>query len=265
MNPQHMICRKWYRELFADNTFDTAFEQLLADENRSICDTFSDDPAENILTALYRCDEVEQKYQEKGIDREILLDTLSDIVVWTYTWYDLTGTFGLKQTGWINNSLSMKLFKLGRLQFCADQCETDVPEWGLKKDDAVVDIHIQAGGALTPEACKASFKKAIAFYDTFYPEYVYSVFTCHSWLLDPTLKQLLPPQSNILAFQNFFYVTRNDVSDAALRYIFCWDAVREKVPEYEAKSKLEQRIKEHVLAGGKLYESFGVIKKESVM
>ena len=74
-------------------------------------------PMDNLLNALYRCEETAEKYKKLGIDEKILSDTLSDILIWAKNYYLSAGEIGLTELSWINLHLNAELFRLGRLQF----------------------------------------------------------------------------------------------------------------------------------------------------
>ena len=261
MNAKNEILKKWYTTLQFSSKYDEAFEALLADENLVVRDTFTKNAAENFLSALYQCEQLEQKYIEKGIDLQVFRDTMQDIVRWTNIWYGMTGELGLMETDWLTRHFSMRLFGVGRLQYCFGNAHVDAPEMGMKKGDAILEVHIPSGDSLNIEECKASIAAAKAFYAKHYPEYAYECFTCHSWLLDKTLEKFLAPEANILKFQRLFHVVEDDPSDAAIRFIFRWDGSREKLPQYQAKSNLAKKVKDYVLAGGTMYQSYGVFRK----
>lgn len=250
---------KWYKRLGFPEKYDGRFEALLRRADLEIKNAFSDDAAENLLSALYQCEALEQKYREWGIDQGILYSTLSDIKHWTKTWYDLSGELGLRETGWLSNHLSGRLFRLGRLQFCPGQAMEDIPAHGIQKGDPVIEIHIPAGEPMGIDACKASIAEARRFFEKHFPEYRYRCFTCHSWLLDRTLEALLDGTSNILAFQKLFDIVSAEESDALLKYIFRWDAVREELRRYPAGSSLAGKVKDYGLSGGRFYVGYGVL------
>jgi len=256
------IIRKWYRTLFISGKYDAEFEKLI-DGFQGVCqETFSENAGENLLIALYRCEDLEQKYSEKGISRDILLETLIDIVTWTDIWYDHTGEFGVMETHWLENHLSMKLFRLGRLQYRFGKAEMDEEEIGMQRREPILEIHIPFGEPLLNGECKASIQMAKDFFSCSYPEYVYRFFTCHSWLLDKTMDRFLNPGSNITQFRGLFHVIKDEESDEGLRFIFRRDTNRENLARCEAKSRFAEKVKSHVIAGGKLYASYGVISKE---
>ena len=259
--------QKWYRALGFPKEMDAPFERALSrtpiDANASI-ETFTPDEgdgARSLLYYLYFCEALAEKYAERGIPEGILLDTLSDVVVWTKTWSALKGELYLGETGWLRRHLEMRLFKLGRLQFCIAPSEHAIPEKGLAVGETVVEVHIPEGEPLQSDACRASFDAARDFFARYYPSLDYSLFTCHSWLLDASLGALLPEGSNILKFARFFTVVQNDPSDALLGYLFRWGAKREDIHTLPVTSSFAARVKAAVLEGRTFYESLGYIEK----
>ena len=195
---------------------------------------------------------------------QILDDTLSDVKIWTNTWYELTGELGLKETEWLSNHFSGRLFRLGRLQFGMGYARQDIVQKNIKKGEPVIDIHIPAGEPMDNEACKEAIRMAQKFFGEYFPEFKYQCFTCHSWLLDRTLKQFLDKGSNILAFQGLFDVVSTEESDALLKYIFAWDATRERLDKYESKSGLAKKVKNYAQSGCKFYVPYGVIDESEL-
>ena len=251
------LLRRWYRRLSFPSRYDDAFEALLGERETVVGETFGDDAAANILTALYRCELLQARYREHGIDETVLDATLRDIVIWTDTWYTLSGEFGVMEIHWLDLHLSFKLFRLGRLQFCAGKATHAIPEAGVAEGDDILEVHIPADGPMDLEECKASIAEARRFYAKFFPDHHYKSFTCHSWLLDRTLRQFLGEESNIMKFQSLFTIAHDDVADDVLKYIFRWDAKREQVATFEAKTKLAAAVKQHALNGGTFYCSLG--------
>lgn len=261
------IIKKWYKDLQFPEKFDEEFYAALQEteipENSSI-ETYpaeTQDGKHKLLSYLYFCEQVKKSYEEKGIDAGILYDTLRDLVIWTEIWSDLEGTLCLHEQGWLRRHLAMKIFKLGRLQFSPGTAEMDIPHLGIAKGEPIMEIHIPAVGPMTPEACRESLEKAKAFFAEFYPDYHYRCFTCHSWLMDTSLKELLNEDSNILQFQNMFEVLEEEPDDAILRYVFKWDTTREKLPQMTCSSGFAKRVKEQALQGREFHESYGVMAK----
>ena len=98
------------------------------------------------------------------------------------------------------------------------------------------------------------------FFMKFYPEYKYKCFSCHSWLMDKSLKELLKPDSNILMFQDMFDVFVPEESYAILRYVFKWNTTKENLDSCVAVSSFAKKVKERVKDGKKFHEALGIIE-----
>ena len=61
-----------------------------------------------------------------------------------------------------------------------------------------------------------------------------------------------------------FEIKSREKSDAALKYIFRHDAVRENISGFPAASSLARKIKQYVTDGGVLYEAFGEIQRDKI-
>ena len=156
--------------------------------------------------------------------------------------------------------LDMRIFKLGRLQFKPDKCHYDIPEKGLKKGDNIMEVHIPEGESLDTEACIKSIEYAKEFFAKYFPEFKYEHFTCHSWLMDKVLEEMLPKESKIIQFQNMFDVYHPEEDDAILRYVFKWNTTRYTVKNAVAESSFAKKVKEYVRKDRKFYVSYGVLK-----
>lgn len=258
------IIEFWYKKLNFPAKYDEEFYRALEeieippDSRLEDYDPKCEDGKRNLLAYLYFCEELKRRYEEKGIGEDILLDTLSDLVVWTETWSELKGQLWLSELYWLNFHMGMRLFKLGRLQFCLGKAKHDAPTHGLAKGDQVVDVHIQAVGPLKREDCLESFERAKTFFATHYAESKYKFFTCHSWLMDKKLDKVLPQDSNIIRFRDLFDIVHEQPADAILKYVFKWDTTAETLADTPVTSGFAQRVKDRRLAGEMFNEAFGV-------
>ncbi len=267
VNPEvAKIIDKWYLKLGFPKEYNREFYRALDTIRVSDAVTVksfgegTDNGARNLLTFLFLCEEVSEKYKAAGISEEILIDTLYDIVRWTDTYTEIHGKLYLGELGWLGRHMSMNLFKLGRLQFAMGGSEADVPKYGLKKGDPVIEVHIPAGEKLDIAECKKSLDAAREFFAKYFPEYKWEYFTCHSWLLDPSIRQLMNG-GNILAFQDMFDIIENQDSAAVLRYVFKWNTNMMNLRNAVCVGSFAEKLKKYALAGGELHESFGVIVK----
>ena len=267
-NKNHLtrnIIKKWYKKLGFPDLYDEEFETSLSEteiaDDISI-DTYdlkSRDGKKNLLSFLYLCEEVEKKYSEKGLPEEVLIDTLRDIVTWCITWSNVKGELYLGELLWLKRHLSMTIFKLGRLQYAFGNSEMDIPKYGISKGDPIIEVHIPEGDRFTVDSCNASFALAREFFKKHFPEYEYKAFTCHSWLLDDTLKKYLPEESGIIRFGNMFDKIREDESWALLRYLFLWDTTPLNLKYRYPASSLAAKVQKAYIGGEKFHETFGVI------
>lgn len=112
-------------------------------------------------------------------------------------------------------------FRLGRLAFDQRYPASAGEHSVLRPGEGSWNIHVPSGaGPITPDACTASMGRALELSRRL-PEMA-AVFCCHSWLMDPQLVDLLPPDSNIVGFQSRFdHFTDCRVANSDLiHYIF---------------------------------------------
>lgn len=261
------VIEKWYGRLGFPKCYDKEFREALDRIKISDAITLDDydkkcnDGKRNLLSFLYLCEEVERRYIELGIPDEILIDTLKDIPVWTKVWSSVKGELHLGELGWLSRHMSLRLFKLGRLQFSPSPAERDIPSYGIKKGEEVMEIHIPSGERLEPEECRRSIENAKEFFAKYFPNISYKHFTCHSWLLDDTLKKYLPGDSNIIRFGDMFDKIEEDDSCALIRYLFRWDTNEVNLRYAYPSSTLAEKVKRAVLHGETFHETLGVIEK----
>lgn len=273
MNTVKELAKKWYSIIGFPSKFDEGFNKLLeniedvSEMKFEEYDIVGNRPnkEKNLVMFLYFCEELSQKYKEKGIPREILLDTIGDFVISVERQYNIDGRIGIVMASVLAKHLSMKLFKLGRLQFCMEEISVDVPEKGIVKGTSVMDLHIPIGGSITKEEVSRSFKIADEFFEKYFPDYHYDYYMCHSWLLDKTLKQFLKEESNIIRFQNMFCPISEKEDDAILRFMFKYHIEkREELLDCAASTQFAKNVKEYALSGGKFYNVLGVCHRNDV-
>lgn len=266
MDKKLAIIEKWYKTLKFPQKFDEefyfalknfVFDEQVVFENY---DLNEQDGKKNLLYFLYFCEKVEADYEKLGMSREYLIDTLTDIVRWTELWSEIKGELYLGELCFLQYHIKKELFKIGRLEYFPKACYFDIPELGVKKGDTILSVHIPKGEKLTKENCEKSLQLAREFYARHFPEKDYKCFVCTSWLLDLTLRELLPSDSGILSFQSVFKPIYQEKGDAILHYVFRWDATRENIHKFPVKSSFAERVKDYVLAGKDFYIGGGFVK-----
>lgn len=257
MNQQVQLIRKWYKALPFPARYDELFEAGLQKVSFPVADYFGHNAFDNFYIALFRCESMADRCKQLGIPESIVMETLSDLVTLTNTWYSFNQALGLAEPEWIDNHLSVRLFQLGRLQFCMGTSPLAIPEAGVLPGDPVLEVHIREGQPLDPEACSRSITFAREFFPRYFPEHIFKCFLCDSWLLDPDLKKFSAEGSNILQFQARFQIVKRFPSDSRLKYLFRWDARRHNLEQFPASSSFAARIKDHVMSGGTLKDAIG--------
>ena len=213
-----------------------------------------------LMAMLLKASMYWDEYEKKGISYEIYVDTMSDIKVWAYNYRRVHGKLGLSELSWVDGSVVLHRFKLGRLQYNFTEFtekESHDISVGLKTGDKLLEIHIQQDGPFTDELCGQSLEMAKDFYRKYFPEWDFKGFICHSWLLSPGLSQVLPETSNIIKFGKRFTVIENQVENdgQAIERIF---DTKFKDKDYKPTS-LQIKARKLLDEGGHLGNALGVI------
>ena len=89
-----------------------------------------------------------------------------------------------------------------------DEVSLSLDKWelSLSPGDPAVEIHIPAGSPMDFDACGDSFRLAIDFFPTYFPERPFKAFCCGSWILNTQFQDMLPSDSNMVRFQKEFYL-----------------------------------------------------------
>ena len=129
--------------------------------------------------------------------------------------------------------------------------------------DAAIKVHIPYGGKLDKASCEESFSRAREIFSRCFPEIKFKCFLICCWMLSPELKDILPNESNIIAFQNSFTVfpAKSSASDAFL-YVFGIEAQSVSdidTRELPEKNTLMRGIKEKALRGKFIHQFNGFI------
>ncbi|NLM78272.1 MAG: hypothetical protein GX173_09325 [Ruminococcaceae bacterium] len=126
----------------------------------------------------------------------------------------------------------------------------------LRRDDPVISVHIPHDDPLTPDICARAYRETQALMRTCYPDFAYKAFICFSWLMDPQLRQLLRPNSNIVRFQERFHPFPSPSSGRGI-FRFVFEIEYERLEDLPENTSLERALKKHYLAGRYIYEPGG--------
>jgi len=168
-------------------------------------------PIGQLALALLCLPNVKAEYDKLGIPEEIFIKTFTDIGIWCKRNQINKGEIGLNRFGWIKNHLSMKLFRLGRLQFeIIDIKYLPVVKREVKRNPPipkgcpVLSVHIAEGEPMGDEACSESFRQAEEFFPRYFTDLDFKGYYCASWLLWSRNREFMPAEGNIVKFMNRF-------------------------------------------------------------
>ena len=241
-------------------------EKLSRRETDSVLRLLREDPSNGptvLAAVLILAEEAKNYYLQKGISEKIFNETMADISIWAENYRRKTGYCGIDELGWIMNHLNLELFALGRLQFRPsvfydNDSWTKINNYPLKVGDNILEVHIPQGRSLLYEECDISFESASFFFKKYF-NYEFEYFTCHSWLLSPTLKEILPKDSNIINFQDRFTLIAVDKNDNQAE-----ERIFDKQFGSNSNSSLAIKIKELKNKGINIGSGIGVIRKDKL-
>lgn len=189
-------------------------------------------------------------YKELGIDDEIYLETMKCFTRFLYEIHELTGEWRFDSYCWTVREIGGHLFRIGELEYEIEQ----------RQAGPVIKLHIPSNCDFSPEALDRSLEKSREFFKTVLPQYADCEYHCASWLMDNQLQSMLKETSNIVAFQKRFEIINEGVPQ--VRYIE--RAFRVRTTDYESlpeNTSLQRNLKKHILSGGVIRSSYGIMKK----
>lgn len=119
----------------------------------------------------------------------------------------------------------------------------DKSEWrkALGEGDLLIGLHIPGGEGYTPERVRSSCTEALAFYDRYFPELPVKGVWSESWLFDPGLAAVLPPESRILQVQRQFYCYPTMEGEEMIKYeVFGTDKI--DLDSAERRTSLQRNV-----------------------
>jgi hypothetical protein len=184
------------------------------------------------------------------------------------------GVDGFEHLHWLGNHMRGLLYDMGRLQVQRER--TNAFPWdeqairstgfrGLQPDEVLLSVHIPGTGAMDVAACDISFGRALRDLPRWFRDERYPAFVCFSWLLDPQLGEYLPPESNILRFQQRFEVFGTPFPEGGSTKTFIFkvpgDTPIDVLPQ---RTTLERAYVRHLRDGGEWYIRSGWFPTDAV-
>ena len=121
----------------------------------------------------------------------------------------------------------------------------------LSPGDTVLEVHIPAGGRMTPDRCRASMQQALEFFPHYFPDRTFTGFACQSWILNPELDRIYRPDSNMVTWQRELYLFPVGGGPRAGVYFVFGD--QDVDPALARRNtSLRRALAEHMASGGRL-------------
>jgi len=219
-------------------------------------------PAEvlNLYFYLLKAMDTYHAYMEKGIPVEVFNATLGDIAVNSAMNRARTGIYGIPQKiyrRWLRRFFACRIYQLGclRYELISSPYDTRLGDIAVSKGDPVLSVHIP-GRDFDEASLEASYAAAREFFRKHYGMET-PVFFCLSWLVQPWLPEVLPPDSRIVRFQSKFKII-DFVDDPGDMLLWVFPRRFDNIEDYPEDNTLRRLTKERMRQGGILGYGVGV-------
>lgn len=218
------------------------------------------DPLGLTVLGLYLdwMEDTRDRYEALGIPESCFRDSMKDITIWCEDHLERFGKPGFLEWDWVGRSLRLEVIRIGRLQFEPTVLPREAEGNGRRylAGTPMLDVHIPAGEPLDTEAALDAMNRAPEFFRRYFHR-EFPLLHCHSWLLGPELKEVLPEGSRILRFQNLFTVYQTDhLHRQAEERIFGF--LSDDAGRYPEGASLQRAAKGYLLEGKKFSMGAGI-------
>lgn len=194
-------------------------------------------PGERLFESLVELIVLKAYYVNRGIPLQYLYDSIFDLSYRIERYHEVNGLYGLSERDlrWLAPLFKAEIFDLGSLRFqrswfsfkeieregydfmpLSDKWKKRFPE-----GTPIIDIHIQTDTDFSKDKIDEAFALAGDFFERYFSEHNYEIFTCRTWLLYPKTRDILPEDSNIALFsKRFKTIATNQSTKQALDRIY---------------------------------------------
>lgn len=205
-----------------------------------------------MLSCMLRCAlSARAEYDRLGLPEEVYRDTMACFSRFVREHRVSYGVYGFDRGFWTVRQVSCRLFRIGELEY-------ELIEYEGKP---AISLHIPTDIRLRTELLRASWEQARQLLGRVFPEYRDAPMLCHSWLLSPSLQELLRSDSNILRFQRAFEISTlpGENTDYG-EWVF--KNPKLTVAECPEDTSLQRNLKRFLLSGGKFLDAGGKLKDD---
>lgn len=180
-------------------------QKLLLQVRQSAQDYEFPKESTELLLFLLLCPHLEVLYRQKGLPADWFAGVARDLRSKLNECYAVRGIWGSFVADWFVRFFAIDRFVPGRLQFELIAIpESYCPEgFAHMAGQPAVNVHIPSGAPLRREAVRESMWAAAKLFADRFPEGKV-LFICHSWLLFPGHREMLPESSGIRGFMEEF-------------------------------------------------------------
>ncbi len=207
---------------------------------------------------------MEKEYANRGLPRQMFLDTVTDIHCKIVECRELNGIFGTSVGWWFDRFIFLERLTFGRLQYDIKTHDGERVVFGenvLERGDLVLDCHISSNGRLFEEDCIKSYRQAWEYFAPQLKDGVLPII-CWSWLLYPDYLPVFGENSNTGRFARHFHIYRKDPDEKAvtivLEKVFKVRTV-DDVSLLDETTSMQKRFKEYLKTSKSFGNAAGVI------
>lgn len=191
--------------------------------------------------------ETERLYKERGINEEVFMATMGCFSRFINETYRKFGTWTFDRHFWTYRQTSLRLFRLGELEF----------EFGENE----IAIHIPSDAKLDRFGIDKSIALLKEFQEKHFPDSKTKKVCCSSWLLSKQILSMLDHDSGITTFASYFDIKQGDPCQEVYFWLFdCKDPMN--LDALKENTSLQRKAKAFLLGGGIIYEGIGILKEE---
>ncbi|NMN02007.1 hypothetical protein G1C94_0629 [Bifidobacterium sp. DSM 109963] len=195
-------------------------------------------------------------YAREGIGDSVFIETMRDFTRFTCESLSRFGRYRFDRDFWMYHHLCLALFRLGTLEYEYAYDLSDIPAaFGAAP---CMKLHIPSDASLSAQDIDRSLELRDAFLGRHFAQWLALPTTCESWMLDPSLKRMLPENSKILAFQQRFTLVGVEPSEDWREFVFNTNPL--PVADLPERTSLQRNMKRHLLAGGSVGDGLGILR-----
>lgn len=243
-----------------ENEGETDYKTEILDRaNEIACITGIHPYTVHLLVLICMTKHLRTRYRENGIDIQIYRDSVLDLKWKLEECKAVKGICGTFVAAWFPGFFELARFALGRLQFELKLARCDYDKNGIKLEkgkSVVINVHIpRTGTPMDKESCDQAYAAARLFYGE--RGLKNCPFVCHSWLLYPENKDIVPPHTNTYRFMSEYDIIDWDVNagEDLWRLFDTEEMDPDKLP---VDGSLRRAYAAHLKNGGRVGWGYGV-------